>query len=169
MSKEGAPFVGLLYPGLMLTKDGPKILEYNVRFGDPETQTYMRLLDSDIVEIFLACIEGRLSMQDIKWKSGFACTIVLASGGYPGSYEKGKEIMGIGDAELDPDIVIFHAGTLNKESTIVTNGGRVLGISATGETLEVALEKAYKAVAKISFEGMQYRRDIGQKTLQLQK
>ncbi len=169
MSQEGAPFVGVLYPGLMLTKDGSKILEFNARFGDPETQTYMRLLDSDIVEIFLACIEGKLSSIKIEWKKESACTIVLASGGYPGNYEKGKVIEGIGDAELDPDIVIFHAGTAGKDGEVVTNGGRVLGVSATCETLEKALEKAYKAVTKISFEGMQYRRDIGKKALDLQK
>ena len=169
MSEEGAPFMGVLYAGLMRTSDGPKILEFNARFGDPETQTYMRLLDSDIIEIFFACIEGKLSSKKIEWKKQSACTIVLASGGYPGNYEKGKIISGIGDAELDSDIVVFHAGTASKDGEIVTNGGRVLGVSATGETLEVALEKAYKAVAKISFEGMQYRRDIGQKTLQLQK
>lgn len=168
MSAEGAPFVGVLYPGLMLTKDGPKILEFNARFGDPETQTYMRLLDSDIVEIFLACIEGKLKECDIKWKKESACTIVLASGGYPSNYEKGKIISGIGDAELDQDIVIFHAGTASKDGEIVTNGGRVLGVSAIGENLQDALDKAYKAVAKISFEGMQYRKDIGKKALDLQ-
>jgi phosphoribosylamine-glycine ligase len=153
----------------MLTKDGPKILEFNARFGDPETQTYMRLLESDIVEIFLACIEGRLSSTKIEWKKQSACTVVLASGGYPGSYEKGKVINGIGDAELDVDIVVFHAGTSGQDGEMVTNGGRVLGVSAVGETLEQALNKAYKAVSKISFEGMQYRRDIGKKALDLQK
>ncbi|MFZ2150321.1 MAG: phosphoribosylamine--glycine ligase [Minisyncoccia bacterium] len=167
MEQEGTPFSGLLYPGLMLTKDGPKILEYNARFGDPETQTYMRLLDTDILDIFNACIDGTLDKVDIKWKSGFACNIVLASGGYPGNYEKGKVISGINEAETNPDIVVFHAGTKFDRSNIVTNGGRVLGVSATGDKLKEALTKAYKAIESISFEGMQYRKDIGQKALSL--
>ncbi len=167
MTHEDMPFQGVLYPGLMLTKDGPKILEFNARFGDPETQTYMRLLETDIVDIFEACIEGRLAQLEIKWKDGFACTIVLASGGYPGDYEKGKTILGIEDAETDPHIIVFNAGTAIKDNKLVTNGGRVLGVSAVGNTLEEAIHTAYAAVNKISFEGMQYRRDIGQKALSL--
>lgn len=169
MTEEGAPFVGLIYPGLMLAKNGPKILEYNARFGDPETQTYIRLLDTDLLDIFEACVSGTLDKVDIKWKDIYACNIVLASGGYPGNYEKGKAISGIKDAETDSDIIIFHAGTKIENEDLVTNGGRVLGVSATGKTLEEALAKAYKAVEKISFDGMQYRKDIGQGALRLVK
>ena len=189
MEHEGNPFEGLLYPGLILTKDGPKIIEFNSRFGDPETQTYMRLLDTDLLEIFEACLDKKLSELEIKWKEGYACNIVLASGGYPGEYEKGKVIEGVLNSprqvypkgEVDKsemqstpslrttpqegnnsDIVIFHAGTkLNSEGNLVTNGGRVLGVSATGATLDEALQKAYSTIEKISFKGMQYRRDIG--------
>ena len=162
MADMGKPFVGVLYPGLILTPDGPKILEYNARFGDPETQTYMRLLETDILDIFDAYIDGKLNEQEIKWKNAHACNIVLVSGGYPGNYEKRKVISGIEEAEIQPDIIVFHAGTKMDGKNLVTNGGRVLGISATGDTLKEALEKAYKAIEKISFEGMQYRRDIGQ-------
>ena len=159
MRDEGVPFEGLLYPGLILTKDGPKIIEYNSRFGDPETQTYMRLLDTDLLEIFEACLDKKLSELEIKWKNLFACNIVLASGGYPGEYEKGKVI---NISEVEPDIIIFHAGTkINEKGELVTNGGRVLGVSAVGATLDEALQKAYSAIEKISFKGMQYRRDIG--------
>lgn len=169
-------FSGVLYPGLMLTEDGPKILEYNARFGDPETQTYMRLLDTDILDIFDACIDKNLDKLEIKWKKSppaggqvFACTIVLASDGYPENYEKGKIISGIDEAEMQSDIVIFHAGTKIVRQDLTTNGGRVLGVSATGKTLEEALAKAYKAIEKISFEGMQYRKDIGKKALEMIK
>jgi len=178
MAEDGNPFTGLLYPGLILTKDGPKILEYNARFGDPETQSYMRILDTDILDIFNACIDSDLTNTTIKWKNLSGCTIVLASGGYPGNYEKEKVISGIEEAEKDKDIVVFHAGTKiidvedpegNRRRKLVTNGGRVLGVSAVGKTLEEALQKAYKAVEKISFEGMQYRKDIGKKALSLKK
>jgi phosphoribosylamine--glycine ligase len=167
MNKSGAPFEGILYPGLMLTPNGPKLLEYNARFGDPETQIYMRLLETDLLDIVDACIDKKLHQIDIVWSSMAACNIVLASGGYPGSYEKGKPISGIADAQSDPDIVVFHAGTIVSEGTIVTNGGRVLGVSAVAPTLQEALNKAYAAVTKISFEGMQYRKDIGKKALAL--
>ncbi len=165
MNEENKLFEGLLYPGLILTEDGPKILEYNARFGDPETQTYMRLLDTDLLDILDACVDGKLDQIKIKWKKLFACTIVLASGGYPGSYEKGKVILGI-EKEKEGKVVIFHAGTkYDEENNLMTNGGRVLGVSATGNSLEEALAAAYEAVSKISFEGMQYRRDIGKKAL----
>jgi phosphoribosylamine--glycine ligase len=169
MSDEKSSFSGVLYPGLMITEEGPKILEYNARFGDPETETYMRLLDGDILDIFEACIDGNLNNLEIKWKPLFACTIVLASGGYPENYEKGKIISGIDEAEMQPDVIVFHAGTTMKENKLVTNGGRVLGISATGKTLEETLAKAYKAAEKILFEGMQYRKDIGKKALEMLK
>jgi len=165
MQEENNSFAGLLYPGLMLTKKGLEIIEFNSRFGDPETQTYMRLLDSDLLQIFNASIEGTLDQIEIKWKKKFACNVVLASGGYPEKYEKGKIISGIEEAEKDADIIVFQAGTKYDGNNLVTNGGRVLGVSAIGDNLEEALKKAYGAIEKISFEGMYYRKDIGQKTL----
>jgi phosphoribosylamine--glycine ligase len=167
MEHDGHPFAGILYPGIMLTEDGPKVFEFNSRFGDPETQTYMRLLKTDLLEIFNMCIEQKLSEIKIDWEEFSACNIALASGGYPGNYEKGKVISGVKDAEQDKDIVVFHAGTKLQDGGLVTNGGRVLGVSATGATLEEALAKAYKAIEKISFDGMQYRKDIGKKALAL--
>ena len=169
MNSDGYPFVGVIYPGLVLHKDGLKILEYNARFGDPETQTYMRLLDTDILDIFDACLDGKLNEIEIIWRNAYACTIILASGGYPGNYEKGKVVSGIDDAERELDIIVFHAGTAAKDDKFVTNGGRVLGVSAIGITLEETLAKAYKAIEKISFEGMQYRKDIGKSALLLSK
>jgi phosphoribosylamine--glycine ligase len=165
MRQENTPFEGVLYPGLMLTQSGPKILEYNARFGDPETQIYMRLLETDLLDIVDACIDKKLSEIEIKWKNKTCCNIVLASGGYPNAYDKGKVISGIEEAELNHDIVVFHAGTAMKDNALVTNGGRVLGVSAIADTLEEALKLAYDTIPKISFEGMQYRRDIGQKAL----
>lgn len=165
--KEGKPFVGVLYPGLILTKNGPKILEYNARFGDPEAGTYMRLLETDILDIADVCIDGTLDKMEIKWRNLFACNIVLVSSGYPGNYEKGREISGIAEAEIDKDIVAFHAGTKTVEGKLVTNGGRVLGVSATGQNLQEALDKAYRAIKKINFEGMYWRKDIGREALAL--
>lgn len=165
LASERRPYVGILYPGIILTEDGPKILEYNARFGDPEAQTYMRLLETDLLNIIDACIDGKLSEVEVKWKQGFACTIILTSAGYPGDYEKGKVISGVEEATKEPDIIIFHAGTKLVDNKLVTNGGRVLGVSATGNTLQESLAKAYKAIEKISFDGMQYRKDIGQKAL----
>ena len=167
MHTEGRPFVGVLYPGIMLTNEGPKVFEFNARFGDPETQTYMRLLDTDLLKIIDASIDGKIASSEIRWKNIFACNIALASGGYPGSYEKGKEISGIEEASMQPSIIVFHAGTKMEKGKLLTNGGRALGVSATGSTLKEALNKAYKAIEKISFEGMQYRKDIGKKALEL--
>jgi len=161
MAEDGNPFSGLIYPGLILTKDGPKILEYNARFGDPETQSYMRLLDSDILDIFDACIDETLDKLEIKWKNIFSCTVVLASLGYPENYKKGEIISGIEEAEKESGIVVFHAGTKIENGNLITNGGRVLGVSATGKSLPEALSSAYEAISKIHFKGMQYRRDIG--------
>lgn len=170
MKNNNMPYSGVLYPGLMLTKNGPKVLEYNARFGDPETQTYMRLLETDLIDIVLACVNGTLSDLKISWNSGAAATIILASGGYPGSYEKGKKITGIEEAQKISGVVVFHAGTkINDVGELVTNGGRVLGVSAVGENLEEALEIAYKAVARINFEGMYYRRDIGKVALAMEQ
>lgn len=172
MLDDGAPFVGVLYPGLILTKNGPKILEYNARFGDPETQTYMRLLDTDLLDIINTSLDKKLDKIEIKWKNLSACTVVLASGGYPENYERGEIISGVKNAEREKDVVVFHAGTKVASqdlATLVTNGGRVLGVSAVGNSLEEALKKAYKAIEKISFEGMQYRKDIGKSAPELSK
>ncbi len=162
MQKKGIPFTGCLYPGLILTKHGPKVLEFNARFGDPETQSYMRLLKTDLIEIMQACVEGKLSQTDIVWDKHFACCIVLASSGYPGNYNKGETIYGLSTIQKN-DIVVFHAGTKKDGTKIVTSGGRVVGITATGKTLELALVKVYGAIGKkgLHFNGMQYRKDIG--------
>jgi phosphoribosylamine--glycine ligase len=150
----------------MLTENGPKVLEYNARFGDPETQVYMRLLQTDLIDIMLACVNGTLRDLSISWKSGAAANIVIASGGYPENYEKGKVVSGIPEAQQIPGVVVFHAGVKRNESgELITNGGRVLGISAVGETLEQALETAYRAAAIIHFDGMYYRKDIGKTAL----
>lgn len=178
MIKRGIPFSGLLYPGLMMTKNGPKVLEFNARFGDPETQSYMRLLQTDLYDILLACADGTLSGLKIEWSQESACCIVVASEGYPGSYKKGAVIHGLtpplsrgGREGFDPDIVVFHAGTRQENGQIVTNGGRVFGITATGKTLEEALKKAYAVIGSdgIHFDGMQYRKDIGQTVLKSSK
>lgn len=165
LKNMGITFNGLLYPGLMMTKTGPKVIEFNSRFGDPECEVYMRLLKNDLFDVLLACAEGRLSDIVLEWQPGFACCIMLASGGYPGKYEKGKQITGIEKAEQLPDTVVFHAGTKQDGNKLLTNGGRVLGVTATGDTLQSTLDKAYSAISLINFEGMQYRKDIGAKSL----
>jgi phosphoribosylamine--glycine ligase len=165
LKAHGSPFTGVLYPGLLLTKKGIKVLEFNARFGDPETQTYMRLLQTDLLEILNACATASLSDVDIKWGYRSAITIVVASGGYPGKYQTGLPITGIEDAESDEDVVVFHAGTKMQSGQLVTNGGRVLGVTATARNLREAQKKAYAAVKKIHFEGMQYRTDIADKAL----
>lgn len=159
---EGRPFVGVLYAGLMLTADGPRVIEFNCRFGDPETQVVLPLLASDILDIFVACVEGRLADVDIHWKDGAAACVVLASGGYPGKYPTGLAIGGL-DAS-NPDAYVFHAGTKQADGKIVTAGGRVLCVSGWGETVRAALDAAYGAVASLSFDGMHYRKDIGQRS-----
>lgn len=158
MNAEGRPFKGVLYFGLMKTKDGMKVIEYNSRFGDPETQVVLPMLKTDLLEIFQAVTDERLSEIKIEWEEGACVCVVLASGGYPVKYEKGKEIK-IG--KLDKDVVLCHAGTKIKDGSLVTDGGRVLGVCAKGRTIEEARRKAYKNVEQISFEGMHYRRDIG--------
>ena len=155
------PFSGMLFPGLMMTPKGPKVLEFNCRFGDPETQSLMRRLRSDLLDLIEATIEGTVASVTPEWDTRPAVCIVLASGGYPGPIEKGKEITGIEEASKDPDVVVFHAGTVSKEGKVVTNGGRVLGVTALGATLEEARAMAYAAAGRISFEGKQLRRDIG--------
>ncbi|MBV9349780.1 MAG: phosphoribosylamine--glycine ligase [Patescibacteria group bacterium] len=161
MAQEGNVFQGILYPGIMLTKEGPKVIEFNARFGDPECESYMRLLESDLLELMLASANGTLKNQSVSWSSDFAVTVMLASAGYPGEYQKGFPISGLEEATSDPSIVVFHAGTTKRGDEIVTAGGRVLGVSAVGKTLAEARERAYAAVQKISFEGMRYRSDIG--------
>ena len=158
---DGLPFSGMLFPGLMMTPDGPKVLEFNCRFGDPETQSLMRRLKSDLLDLIEATIDGNLASVTPEWDIRAAVCVVLASGGYPGPIEKGKAIAGIESANADPDVVVFHAGTVDRDGRVVTNGGRVLGVTALGATLEDARTKAYAAAAKISFEGKQFRRDIG--------
>ncbi|MCL6559422.1 MAG: phosphoribosylamine--glycine ligase [Firmicutes bacterium] len=160
MAKEGIPFKGVLYTGLMLTNKGPRVLEYNCRFGDPETQVVLPRLETDLIDIIEACIDGSLDRSSIRWKDDRAVCVVLASGGYPDAYEKGKAIKGISEAERHGAIV-FHAGTSEKNGTLVTSGGRVLGVTALGKDVEEARLKAYSAVSKIEFEGMHYRKDIG--------
>lgn len=164
LKKRGRKFVGVLYPGIMVTADGPKVIEFNARFGDPETQSYLRLLKTDLVDICLACIEGRLAEIQIGWEGKSACCVAIASGGYPGPYEKGKIISGL-DAKRPESIEVFHAGTAVADGIVVTNGGRVLGVTSVGNTLHDALSEAYKAIQSISFEGMQFRRDIGKKSI----
>lgn len=161
MAEEGTLFSGVLFPGLMITKDGPKVLEFNARFGDPECESYMRLLTTDLVDIMLACVEGRLDKQEVSWSKEYVTTVMLASKGYPEKYEKGFPISGIEEAEAMPGVVVYHAGTTMKGGQLVTNGGRVLGVSATGATQEESKTRAYGAAEKIKFQGVQYRKDIG--------
>ena len=159
MNAEGRTFKGVLYFGLMLTPDGPKVVEYNARFGDPETQCVLSLLDSDLFEIFNACIDGTLDQVDIRWKDAASCCLVLASGGYPVSYQKGYPIEGLDQVK---DAVVFHAGTKrNEQGQIVNNGGRVLGVTSVAPTLEEAIAKAYKAAEPIHWTDMYFRKDIG--------
>lgn len=165
MLARGTPFTGLLYPGLKMSSKGPKVLEFNARFGQPETEIYMRLMKSDLFELFNACVEGTLATFNLEWHSGYAATVVMASGGYPDSSEKGVPITGIEEADQVPGVVVFHVGTAQSNGRYVTNGGRVLSVSGVGATLQEALDTAYAGVAKISFANMQFRRDIGEKAL----
>ncbi|MCS7253007.1 MAG: phosphoribosylamine--glycine ligase [Armatimonadota bacterium] len=165
MAGEGRPYKGVLYAGLMLTVEGPKVLEYNCRFGDPETQAVLPLMDSDLVEIINAVIDGRLNEAEVCSSRRCCVCVVMASGGYPGKYEKGKVITGVEDAEALDDVIVFHAGTAVKEGQLVTNGGRVLGVTALGDDFLSATKRAYDAVSRIWFDGMHYRRDIGRRAL----
>ena len=160
LKAEGRPFKGVIYFGLMLTPKGPRVVEYNARFGDPETQAVLSLLDSDLMEIFQACVNGTLDQVEIRWKSGAACCLVLASGGYPVSYRSGYPISGLDEA--GKSAVVFHAGTkAGPNGEILTAGGRVLGVTALGATLPDAIEAAYAAAKPISFQDMHFRTDIG--------
>jgi len=165
MRNEGAQYTGVLYAGLMITVDGPKVLEFNCRFGDPEIQAIMPLFNSDLVETILMTINGELKNARIEWSRGNAVCVALASGGYPGKYEKEKEIKGLERLKGKEDIVVFHAGTKKENGGILTTGGRVLGVTGIGSTLKEAIETTYSAVKEISFEGMHYRKDIGKKGL----
>ena len=164
MAKEGRVYRGCLYLGLMITKDGPKVVEFNARFGDPETQVVLPLLDGDLVQIMCACSDGTLADVPIHWKDGAAVCVVLAAGGYPASYEKGNEIHGIADAEKTGALV-FHAGTAEKDGKLATNGGRVLGVVGMGADIASAVHSAYAAAEKISFKDAYYRKDIAHRAL----
>ena len=164
MEAEGAPFTGILYTGLMLTDKGPRVLEYNARFGDPETQPIMMRMKSDIVPLFQACIDGTLDQMDLEWYDDAAVCVIMASGGYPASSEKGVVIHGLEKVKKD-EAVVFHSGTTMNGGEVVTNGGRVLGVTAMDSTIKGAIDKAYQAVDKITFDNMQFRRDIGARAL----
>ena len=165
MAKEGMPYQGCLYAGLMIKGDSVKVVEFNCRFGDPETQVVLPLLDGDLAEIMLACATGTLDKAEVAWYNKAAVCVVMASGGYPESYEKGKEIAGLAAAEEDKDVVVFHAGTKDAEGKIVTSGGRVLGVTAVDSSIKAARDRAYAAVEKIAFEKNFYRKDIAWRAL----
>ncbi len=166
LAKEGLEYKGVLYAGIMLTKDGPKTLEFNVRFGDPETQAILPRMKSDLLEVMLATAEGKLNkISQFKWDERFCVCVVCASKGYPGDYQKDKEISGLDQTAQMKDIVVFHAGTEKITAKYSTSGGRVLGVTGLGNTIKDAINYTYQAVGKISFEGMHYRHDIGKKAL----
>jgi phosphoribosylamine--glycine ligase len=162
---EGIDYRGILYPGVMLTPDGPKILEFNARFGDPETQVYLTRLENDLVELLDASASGTLGPHELKWSPLASVCVVMASGGYPGSYAKGKVISGLEVANALPRTKVFHAGTARAGGQIVTNGGRVLGVTALGTDLKAAQAAAYAAVEKIYCDGLCFRRDIAARAL----
>ena len=166
MNKENRTFKGCLYFGLMITPNGPKVIEYNCRFGDPETQVVLPLLDTDLVDIFDAVIDEKLGSIDIKWKNEAAACVIMASGGYPKKYETSKEISGLDEKGQHEGVIVYHAGTKLDGDKFLTSGGRVLGVTATAPDLRSALGKAYKAVEGISFEKAHYRKDIGKKALE---
>lgn len=165
LRQEGIIYKGVLYVGLMITKEGPKVLEFNARFGDPECQVVLPALKNDLVEVIQAVLDGSLHKQELQWLEGLTACVIMASDGYPGDFKKGFSIYGLDVVEKMEDIFVFHAGTTIKEERVTTTGGRVLGITARGETLKSALDKAYLAVKNISFEGAHYRTDIGWRAL----
>ena len=169
MADEDAPFTGVLYCGLMITARGPQVLEFNARFGDPETQAILVRLESDLVDALEACIDAHLCDTELRWARGASACVVTSSGGYPGSYKTGFPVSGLGSAAQVPGVEVFHAGTAQAGGQIVTAGGRVLGVTAAAESLEQALERSYQALSEISFEGMYYRRDIGHRALKAAK
>ena len=165
MAAEDAPFAGVLYIGLMMTARGPMVLEFNARFGDPETQAILARLDSDLLQVLEACVEGRLSETELLWKPGASACVIAASAGYPGSYVAGQRISGLEEAARVPGVQIFHSGTSEVEGHYATDGGRVLGVTAAAPDLERSLALVYEALGRIKFEGMYYRRDIGRRSL----
>jgi phosphoribosylamine--glycine ligase len=166
LSQEGRPFKGILYAGLMIQEGEPKVLEFNARFGDPETQPLLMRMESDLLPLLLATIEGKLSEMRIAWREEAAVCVVMASGGYPGTYSRGHPIRGLEAVAGMEKVVVFHAGTAREGETIVTSGGRVLGVTALGREIEEAIERAYRAVGMIQWEGVHYRRDIGYRAWQ---
>ncbi|MBO5245159.1 MAG: phosphoribosylamine--glycine ligase [Selenomonadales bacterium] len=164
MKAEGIPYTGCLYAGLMITENGPKVIEFNARFGDPETQVVLPLLDSDMAEIMMACVNGTLADLDIKWKDEAAVCVVMAAGGYPQGYRKGDVISGLDEA-AQQGAIVFHAGTASKDGSIVTNGGRVLGVTAVGSDIQKAVDNAYQAVKTIHFDDVHYRNDIAYRAI----
>jgi phosphoribosylamine---glycine ligase len=167
MAAEESPFVGVLYCGLMMTARGPMVLEFNARFGDPETQAILARLESDLVATLEACVQGRLSDTELRWKSGASACVIAASAGYPGSYVTGRTISGLDEAARVPGVEVFHSGTALVDGHYVTAGGRVLGVTAAAETLDESLALAYEALDRIHFEGIYYRRDIGRRLSRL--
>ena len=167
MQAEGCPFKGCLYFGLMLTPDGPKVIEYNCRFGDPEAQVVLPLLQSDLLTVMQATTNGTLDKTEVKFSDGAAACVILASGGYPLAYEKGKEITGLTEGQLPgaDGVTVYHAGTARKGDALVTAGGRVLGVTATAPDLATALKKAYAAAEQIHFDGVHKRSDIGARAM----
>lgn len=165
MAEEGTPFAGVLYCGLMMTAKGPQVLEFNARFGDPETQAILPRLESDLVEALEACVDGRLAEAELRWAPGAAACVVASSSGYPGRYKTGFPITGLERAAKIPGVEVFHAGSAWKDGQVVTSGGRVLGVTAAAGSLKEALDRAYQALEEIRFEGMYYRRDIGHRAL----
>lgn len=165
MNCNGTPYKGVLYAGIMITSGGPRVLEFNVRFGDPETQPILVRLKSDLLEVCVAVCEGKLDEVTLEWDERPAVCVVMASGGYPEAYEKGKKITGLDEAEQLEDVVVFHAGTKKQDGNVITNGGRVLGVTALGKTIAEAKARAYEAVDKIKFEGAHWRRDIADKAM----
>jgi phosphoribosylamine--glycine ligase len=165
MAEEDTPFIGVLYCGLIITARGPEVLEFNARFGDPETQAILLRLESDLVDALEACIDGRLAETELRWTPGASACVVASSAGYPGSYKTGFPITGLDAAARVPAVEIFHSGSVQSGNQLLTNGGRVLGVTATSPSLEEALARAYQAMAEIQFEGIYYRHDIGYRAL----
>jgi phosphoribosylamine--glycine ligase len=165
MASEDMPFVGVLYVGLMMTARGPEVLEFNARFGDPETQAILLRLESDLLDVLEDCVDGKLAGTELRWSPGASACVIASSAGYPGSYKTGLPIGGLGDAARVPGVQVFHSGSTLKDGQVLTAGGRVLGVTAVGATLEEALGRAYQALGEIHFEGMYYRRDIGHRAL----
>ncbi|HEX5479122.1 MAG TPA: phosphoribosylamine--glycine ligase [Dehalococcoidia bacterium] len=163
LADEGTPFRGVLYPGLFITSDGPRVIEYNTRFGDPETEVLLPRLESDLLDILVACADGTLGRADVRWREDAAVSVVLASAGYPGPYETGRPITGLDD--VDPDVIVFHAATRRDGDRILTNGGRVLAVTAAAPTIDGARAKVYRNIERLHFDGMHYRTDIGASAL----